>query len=256
MALINTAALCTLLKPRAPAKATAIPHGCITVIQPGGNCMTTTHAVNLLLRHLPLQAQLGHRLLGLVNNLLSVATLVDAGCEVFFHRTGCEVTSDGTVILRGWRDPKNKLWHMKIVDNGWTTDYRILVPTKESEPPTIPIVTPPTSLANSLYECLTTHKLPHFYYACLNFVVVSTLILALNAGYLKGFPGLTTDRVRCHINVSSESKRGHMDQVRQGQCSTQLMTAMTPIVRPPDHADTNTDLPQQEPTQRTLLEVV
>lgn len=66
--------------------------------------MTTTHAVDLLLRHLPKTARLGHRLPGLVNNLLSVATLVDAGCDVYFHRTGCEVSFDGTVILRGWRD--------------------------------------------------------------------------------------------------------------------------------------------------------
>ncbi len=40
-----------------------------------------------------------------------------------------------------------------------------------------------------------------------------TLILALNAGYLKGFPGLTADRVCQHIDVSVESERGHMDQV-------------------------------------------
>jgi hypothetical protein len=182
--------------------------------------MTTTHTVDLLLRNLPPEARLGHRLLGLVNNLLSVATLVDAGCEVFFHCNGCKVTSDGMAILRGWRDPKNKLWRVKIINDGWAMDYRIPVPTKESEPPTIPLVTPPTSLANSLYECLTTHKLTHFYYACLNFLVLSTLILALTAGYLKGFPGLTADRVRCHIDVSSEYGRGHMDQVRQGQRST------------------------------------
>jgi hypothetical protein len=54
--LINMAASCTLLTPRALATATAEPHGSITVIQPGGNCMTTTHAVNLILRNLPLEA--------------------------------------------------------------------------------------------------------------------------------------------------------------------------------------------------------
>jgi hypothetical protein len=109
MALINTAVLCTLLTLRAPATATAKPHVSITVIQPGGNHMTTTHAVDLLLCNLPPQARLGHRLPGLVNNLLSVAAFVNAGCKVFFHCTGCKVTFNGTVILQGWRDPKNKL---------------------------------------------------------------------------------------------------------------------------------------------------
>jgi hypothetical protein len=74
---------------------------------------------------------------------------------------------------------------------------------------------PTTAVANSLYECSNTHKLIHFYYACLNFPVKSTLILAIKAGYLKGFPGLTADRVRRHINVNVASERGPMDQVRQ-----------------------------------------
>jgi hypothetical protein len=151
--------------------------------------MTTTHAVNLLLRNLPPEARLGHCLPGLVNNLLSIATLVDSGCKVFFHRTGCKVTFDGTVILRGWRDPKNKLWRVKIMDDKRTTNLHVPIPNGDPEPPTIAV------WANSLYECSTTHKLAHFYYACLNFPVVSTLILALNPGYLKGFPGLTADRV-------------------------------------------------------------
>ncbi len=180
MALINTAALCMLLTLRAPATATAKPHGSITVIQPGGDCMTTTHAVNLLLCNLPPEARLRHCLPGLVNNLLSIAALVNAGCKVFFHRTGCKVAFDGTVILQGWHDPKNKLWHVKIMDYGWTTNLHA----------------PPIMWPNSLDECLTTHKLMHFYYTCLNFLVMLALILALNAGYLKGFPDLTADRVR------------------------------------------------------------
>jgi hypothetical protein len=100
-ALIDTAASCTLLTALAPAAPTPSRHAPITVVQPGGGRMTTTHAVNLLLRHLPKTARLGHRLPGLFNNLLSVATLVDAGCDVYFHRTGCEVSFDGTIILRG-----------------------------------------------------------------------------------------------------------------------------------------------------------
>jgi hypothetical protein len=42
---------------------------------------------------------MAHSLTGLTNNLLSVAVLCDAGCEVFFNATGCEVTLNGLVIL-------------------------------------------------------------------------------------------------------------------------------------------------------------
>jgi hypothetical protein len=80
--------------------------------------MTSTHAVNLLLNKLPADARLAHQLPGLVNNLLLVAVLCDAGCEVFFHKHGCEVTHTGETILRGWRDPKNRLWRVKLVDDG------------------------------------------------------------------------------------------------------------------------------------------
>ena len=79
MALINTAASCTLLRMTAPGTTTTKADIQITVIQPGSDCMTATHAVNLLLWNLPPEAQLGHCLPGLVNNLLSGAALVDAG---------------------------------------------------------------------------------------------------------------------------------------------------------------------------------
>jgi hypothetical protein len=94
--------------------------------------MTTTHAVDLLLWNLPPEARLGHCLPGLVNNLLSIAALGDAGCKVFFPCTGCEVTFDEAIILQGWRDPKNRLWWVKIVDDGWTTSYKVAIPPQET----------------------------------------------------------------------------------------------------------------------------
>ncbi len=144
--------------------------------------MTTMHAVNLLLLNPPPEARLGHHLPGLVNNLLSIAALVDARCKVFFHCTGCKVTFDEAIILQGWRDPKNRLWRVKIVGDGWTIDYKVAIPLQEK--PTIKLATPPTAHVYSLYECSTMHKLMHFYYMCLNYPVLSTLIKAIKAGYL------------------------------------------------------------------------
>jgi hypothetical protein len=143
--------------------------------------------------NLPLEAHLGHRLLDLVNNLLSVAALVDAGCKVFVHCTGCKVTFDGAIILQGWWDPKNRLWQMKIVNDWWMTNYKVAIPPQE--PPTIKLTTPPTVYAYSLYKCSTMHKLMHFYYTCLNYPVISPLIKATNTGYLQGWTGLTAERI-------------------------------------------------------------
>jgi hypothetical protein len=78
---------------------------------------------------------------------------------------------------------------------------------------------------------------------------VLTLILALNTGYLKGFLGLTADRVCQHIDVSVESECGHMDQVRQGIRSTKPSAATIPIVLQADLIDTIMDAAPQEPTK-------
>ncbi len=68
--------------------------------------MMTMHTVNLLLSKLPPEACLAHQLPSLVNNLLSIPLLCNAGCKVLFHKTGCEVTLDGKTILQGWQNPK------------------------------------------------------------------------------------------------------------------------------------------------------
>jgi hypothetical protein len=87
MALINTAASCTNLTKTAPAT-------------------TTMHAVDLLLWNLPPEARLGHRLPGLANNILSVAALVDAGCEVSFIKSGAKSSSTGPLSSKGGGTPR------------------------------------------------------------------------------------------------------------------------------------------------------
>jgi hypothetical protein len=57
--------------------------------------------------------------------------------------------------------------------------------------------------------------------------VVSTLTNAINKGYLKGFPGLTAQRVCGHIQINNATKKGHMDQTCQGQRSMQPHTTNT-----------------------------
>jgi hypothetical protein len=109
----------------------------------------------------------------------------NAGCKVFFHATGCEVTHNNAVILQGWRDPHHHLWCICIVDDGWTSNHCIH-DNDESHPD--------IAVSNSLYNCDNTQQLTHFYHACLFSPVLSTLINAINKGYLKGFPGLTTQR--------------------------------------------------------------
>jgi hypothetical protein len=97
----------TLLTSKALASPNTHTNLGISVIQPGGTSMRTTHAMDLLLQKLPPNARMAHHLPGLINNLFSVTVLCDVDCKVYFHSTGCKVTLNGEIILRGWRDPKN-----------------------------------------------------------------------------------------------------------------------------------------------------
>jgi hypothetical protein len=84
---------------------------------------------------------------GLVNNLLSIAALVDACCKVFFHCTRCKITFDRAIILQEWRDPKNRLWRVKIVDNGRMTNYKEAIPPQDKPTTTHPPCMPTTSMS-------------------------------------------------------------------------------------------------------------
>ena len=90
------------------------------------------------------------------------------------------------------------------MDNGWTTKLTIC---DDSTRLPIPLRTTPTGIAmatptkdkvteqvNSLYECSNTHQLIHYYYACLNYPVPSSLIQAINREYFRGWRGLTSQR--------------------------------------------------------------
>ena len=84
------------------------------------------------------------------------------------------------------------------MDNGWTTKLTIR---DDAMRPPIPLTTAPTGIAmaapttntvqeaqvNSLYKCSNTHQLIHYYYACLNYPVPSSLLQAINHGYFRGW---------------------------------------------------------------------
>ena len=234
IAFTNTTASVTLLTNKAPTSSTTNTNVHITVLQPSDAKMTSTHAVDLLLKKLPTDARLAYQLPCLINNLLSVTVLCNAGCEVFLHKHGCEVTLNGETIPRWWRDPKNQLWHVKIVDNGWTT--KLTIHDNAMRPP-IPLMITPTSIAmatptpdkgteqaNSLYKCSNMHQLMNYYYTRLNYPIPSSLVQAINCGYLKGWCGLTSQRAGRHITGSPKSSMGHIDQVWKGTHSMQPQT--------------------------------
>ena len=157
--------------------------------------MFTTNTLELLLNKLPKAAREAHEAPTITNNLVSVSVLCDAGCEVFFHGQGCEITFNGETIVRGWRDLTTNMWRISLLPDGGNN----IIPADDGTSDITSEVIMPEFLANSIYECETTGQLIHFYHATMGYPVVSTWCKAIDAGYFRGWPGLTSKRVRKFI---------------------------------------------------------
>ena len=54
--------------------------------------------------------------------------------------------------------------------------------------------------------------------------VISTWCKVIYAGYFRGWPELTYNKVRRHVSIKTETDMGHMDQQRQGTRPTKELT--------------------------------
>ncbi len=103
-ALLDTGANISLLQLEAPAQRAPTQQANKSVTQPKGTLLTT-ETLLLLINKLPTQARIAHRSPGISNNLLAASELADAGCELFFNNTGCEVTHNGETSSEGGGTP-------------------------------------------------------------------------------------------------------------------------------------------------------
>ena len=152
--------------------------------------MFTTNMLDLLLSKLPKAAREAHKAPTLTNNLLSVSVLCDAGCEVFLHMHGCEVTFNGETIVQGWRDLTTNMWRISLIPNNGNK----IIPADDIQHNSSDDKIP-DFFANSIYECENTTQLIQFYHATMGYPVTSTWCKAIDAGYFQGWPSLTSKRV-------------------------------------------------------------
>ena len=143
--------------------------------------------MELLLPKWPPAARRAFRNPKVTNNLVAVCELCDAGCGVYFNKTGVEVDYEGEIISRGWRDRFNRLWRIPITSEG---AERIVPPTDPQEvDPRDSIIF--TAEVNAIYECENLEQLTHYFHASLGSHNKRTLIVAADTGYLQGCSGFT-----------------------------------------------------------------
>ena len=180
--------------------------------------MFTTKTMKLLFAKLPKADREAHLATGIINNFLYVSVLCDAGCEVFFHSTGYEISFNGEIIIIGWRDMQTNMWRIYLLYEGVSniiTAYRDGAMMPELWPMPLTEV-----FSNNTYACDTTGQFIQFYHATMGYLCTSNWCKAITAGYFKVRPGLTAARVHHFIKLLKETKMGHMYQQRQGTRST------------------------------------
>ena len=186
----------------------------------------TTETLELILNKLPPKARRAFRVPDTERNLISCAELIDAGCGVYLHKHGRDIVYEGEVLYKGWRDTINRLWQVSLAPDATN---RITPPAdpKECEVSNGMVLGADAQIkwsVNSIYECARTKQLIKCYHASLGSHPKRTLVAAVKRGYLKGFKGLSAERVNVHIGVEYTTEAGHMRALPKGVRSTTFKT--------------------------------
>ena len=119
--------------------------------------MFTTNTMELLLAKLPKAPKEAHLAPGITNKLLSVFVLCYVGCEVFLHSTGCEISFNGVIFIRGWRDMQTNMWSISLLDEVLSN----IIPDDSDGAmmPDLVSIHITEGFSNNIHECETTSQL-------------------------------------------------------------------------------------------------
>ena len=133
-------------------------------------------------------------------SLLSIGQLCQLGCTATFTSDTVHIVHDNRTVLHGSKLPTDRLWSISA-----------------------PLSTP---IANAAHALTSDAEFVTFAHAALGSPAISTLTQAVRRGYLHSYSGLTTAILTAHRPNSMATAKGHLDQQRQGQRSTQIPLVM------------------------------
>lgn len=144
-------------------------------------------------------------------SLVSLADFCNRGCVATLTDTDITITHNNTVILHSTKEPTAKLWPIRFLpfDSSVSSAYAVV-------------------------NLQTIAELVQYNHATLAYPPISTLLRALQRGYLGNLPRLTTKMVRMNPPQSIATAMGHLDLHRQGWQSTRAEPPGTsPAAGPP-----------------------
>ena len=229
--------------------------------------MKATHTAKIYLApQLSSAASTDHVLDGLsTGSLHSIGKLCDDDCAALFTKYHVLIIKDDTVIIKGPRNPTNRLWSIPFA-----TKCAPLSPslTSVSECPAMGASASPSlsrgrephthkippslpsndTAASAIRSAATKADLAAFLHACLFSPMVVTLLRAIQRGHFTSFPGLTVDLIRKHLLKSTATTKGRMRGQQKNVRSTKVHLPSVPLA-------TSLDIsPCSEPTNPRTME--
>jgi len=200
---------------------------------PDGNIVHSTHRCDIEIPGLP-KILVGHIVPHLaIASLIGIRPLCKAGCTVTFDDMKCEVTYNGTVILRGVKDPSTDLWTLPIPRKRvGTTPGDNLLPRPGPCKGRAPHLSEHPALVCFAHSIKTRANAVKFTHQSLCNPPISTLLKATRRGFLKGCPNLSEELINKYLNRSPATAKGHMKRPRHGIRSTRAKQPTTKIPQP------------------------
>jgi hypothetical protein len=149
---------------------------------------------------LPAAVQQAQIIPGLASHsLVSVITLMNAGCKVHFTKIGSRITHRGKTILCGSKCMRTGLWMIPL------TTSPALIP-EQATANALPI-----AVAANINATSTAAEHARFIHQALCSPPAATLLRALATSYeLVTIPGLTAHLIQHHLPRSTATDKGHM----------------------------------------------
>ena len=130
----------------------------------------------------------------LQHSLVSFSALCNAGCTITLTKTDVSIVHNGSVIFRGSKKCTDTLWLINLD----TLRFGHL-----------------QSMANLSIKLTTNAEFVAFVHASFGSPPTSTFLHAARAGWLTGYPRISTSMITSNMVNSVATAKGHLDQTRQ-----------------------------------------
>ncbi len=169
-------------------------------------------------------------------SLVGIRILCKLGCTVVFTDAACYVFYQEQLILTGHKDPSTDLWVLPITPEAineaklrTSQGQDILLVQSQASPytaraPQCPkITTPPREYKEAAmftHSVRTRANAVKFAHQSMCNPKISSLMKALQKGFLKGCPNLSEELVTKYLNPNPAMAKGHMKRPKKGIRST------------------------------------